>query len=102
MEEIYTVNSVNNIPIRLTPERWFHIVENHDELAGYFFDILETIEHPDLIIRGNNGTLKASKNFGKKKWLIVIYREVSKKDGFIITSYFIDKCPGGEVIWKQN
>ena len=97
MDEIYTVNSVNGVPIRLTPERWFHIVENHDDLAGYFFSILEVIEYPDF-----NGTLKASKNFGKKKWLIVIYREVSKQDGFIITSYFVDKCPGGEVIWKQN
>ena len=28
------VKSVNNVPIRLTDERWIHIVENHDDLAG--------------------------------------------------------------------
>jgi len=31
-----TVKSKNNIPIRLTEERWFHIIENHDDLAGYY------------------------------------------------------------------
>jgi hypothetical protein len=26
--------STNGVPIRLSDERWAHIVENHDELAG--------------------------------------------------------------------
>ncbi len=33
-------------------ERWFHIVENHDNLAGYYDEILNTVEEPDFIIRG--------------------------------------------------
>ena len=64
------VNSVNGIPIRLTYERWYHIIENHDDLASYFYDVLETIEKPELVVRGNNGSLKASKCFGKNNgWL---------------------------------
>ena len=27
--------SVDGVPIRLTTERWFHIVENHEDLAGH-------------------------------------------------------------------
>jgi hypothetical protein len=27
--------SVDGVPVRLTSERWFHIVENHDDLAGH-------------------------------------------------------------------
>lgn len=27
--------SVDGVPIRLTAERWLHIVENHDDLAGH-------------------------------------------------------------------
>lgn len=27
------VVSVNGVPIRLTEERWFHIVENHDDIG---------------------------------------------------------------------
>ncbi len=42
------VYSVNGVPIRLTDERWLHIVNNHTELAGYCDDILATIENPIL------------------------------------------------------
>ncbi len=27
-------------PIRLADERWYHIVENHDDLAGYYNEVL--------------------------------------------------------------
>lgn len=50
------VNSKNNVPIRLTEERWFHIVENHDDLAGYYDEVLNTLEDPDCILRGYRGT----------------------------------------------
>ena len=93
--------SVNGVPIRLTYERWYHITENHDDLASYFYDVLETIQKPDFVIRGNKGSLKATRNIGKKKWLIVVYREVSKRDGFVITAYFLDTKPKGKVIWRQ-
>jgi len=94
--------SVNGVPIRLTYERWFHITENHDDLASYYFQVLEAIEKPEFIVRGNRGTLKASKNIGKNKWLVVVYREISKKDGFIITAYFLDERAKGDVIWQQS
>jgi hypothetical protein len=94
--------SINSVPIRLTHERWYHIIENHDDLASYFFEVLETVENPEFIIRGNKGTLKATKNIGKDKWLVVVYREITKKDGFVITAYFLDKKPKGEVIWQRK
>ena len=56
--------SVNGTPIRLTYERWFHITENHDDLASYYFEVLETVEEPEFIIRGNKGSLKAVKSMG--------------------------------------
>ena len=54
--------SVNGVPIRLTYERWFHITENHDDLASYYFEVLEAVEKPEFITRGNKGSLKATKN----------------------------------------
>ena len=95
-------HSLNGIPIRLTYERWYHIIENHDDLASYFYEVLETVEKPGFIIKGNKGILKATRNVGKNKWLVVIYREVSEEDGFIITAYFLDKRPKGEVLWQQD
>ena len=92
--------SVNNVPIRLTYERWYHIIENHDDLASYFHDVLDTVETPEFIMQGNQGTLKATRNMGKK-WLVVIYKELSKEDGFIITSYFLPDKPKGKIIWNR-
>jgi len=65
------------VPIRLTYERWFHITENHDDLASYYFEVLETVEEPELIVRGNKGSLKAVKSLGKNNWLVVVYKEIS-------------------------
>ncbi len=92
--------SVNGVPIRLTYERWFHITENHDDLASYYFEVMEVVENPEFIIRGNKGSLKATRNIGRDKWLVVVYREISKKDGFVITAYFLDKKPKGVPIWR--
>lgn len=94
--------SVNGVPIRLTYERWYHIVENHDELASHFYDVLETVEHPALVVRGNGGALKAARNLGSRKWLVAVYREVSRSDGFLITAYMLDEKPRGVVVWKPR
>lgn len=65
-----TVRSVNGVPIRLTDERWGHIVNSHDEMAGYYDDCLQTIEEPDLIVAGVRGSLKAVRGYGKNRyWL---------------------------------
>ena len=92
--------SRNGVPIRLSHERWFHIVENHDDLAGSFHDVLETVEKPDLVIRGSHGALKAAKSMGKARWMLVVYRELSRQDGFVITAYFSSKRPKGEIVWR--
>jgi hypothetical protein len=94
--------SIKGVPIRLPYERWYHISENHDDLASRFHDVLETVENPDIVVRGNKGTLKAVKNAGKDKWLVVIYREVSQKDGFVVTAYFLDQKPKGAIIWQRK
>jgi len=97
MEKAY---SVNGVPVRLNYERWYHIVENHDDLASYFHEVLDTIEHSDLVTRGSKSALKAARNMGKKKWLVVIYKELSKSDGFVVTAYLLDSKPKGRVIWQ--
>jgi hypothetical protein len=48
--------SVNSVPIRLTYERWYHITENHDDMASYFHETLDAFENPDVVVRGNNGS----------------------------------------------
>ena len=93
-------HSVNCVPIRMSYERWYHIVENHDDLASAFHEVLDTVERPDLITRGSHGALKAARNMGRKKWMVVVYRELSKRDGFVITAYLLSKRPKGELVWR--
>lgn len=63
------VVSKNDVPIRLNEERWFHIVENHDDLAGYYDEVLKTVEDPDAILQGYGGALIGVKVLGRRKFL---------------------------------
>ena len=94
--------SVNGVPIRLTYERWYHIVENHDDMASHFHDVLETVENPQFVTRGNRGALKATRNLGRRRWLVVVYRELSRTDGFVITGYILQTKPKGEIVWRRQ
>lgn len=95
--------SVNDVPIRLTDERWRHIVENHDDMAGYYDTVLRTVEEADYIIKGYGGAFIALQKIAKTKFLAVVYREFID-DGFIITAYFTRKInlEKEEIIWKKK
>ena len=94
--------SVEGVPIRLTTERWFHIVENHDDLAGYYDDVLEVIENPELVLGGYGGSRIATRSYGRGRYLVVIYRQLSLNDGFVITAFFSSKIDRKKVIWKRQ
>lgn len=98
------IKSKNSVPIGLTAERWLHIIENHDDLAGYYDEVLNTIEEPDYIIKGYKDALVALKEVKKDKFLTVIYKEISKEDGFVITSYFTSKIKleREAILWQKK
>ena len=98
------VTSKNRVPIRLTEERWFHIIENHDDLAGHYDDVLCSIEDPDYIIEGYRKALIALKKITRNKFLAVVYREISREDGFVITAYFTSKIDLEKevILWQKK
>lgn len=81
------VRSKNGVPIRLTEERWIHITEEHSEMAGYYFDVLETVGEPEAIYEGKAGELLATREVEPGKYVVVVYKELGQKDGFIITAF---------------
>jgi len=85
------VKSKNNVFIRLTEERWLHITEEHSEMAGYYFEVLETIITPEEIYQGLFGECIAIKEIAEAKYIVVIYKETDQKDGFIITAFLTRK-----------
>jgi hypothetical protein len=96
------VKSKNGVPIRLTEERWIHIVENHDDLAGYYDEVLMCVEDPDFVIKGYGYALIALRKKDEKKFLAVVYKELSESDGFIITAFFTFKIEKEEIIWQRQ
>lgn len=94
--------SVNGVPIRLTRERWFHIVENHDELAGRYDDVLSAIEDPDLVLPGYGGALIAVRGVGRQQYLAVVYKELGSEDGFVLSAYLTRKVIRRKAIWKKS
>jgi hypothetical protein len=101
---MHLVHSKNKAIIRLTDERWLHIVENHDELAGRLFEVLETVAEPDIIFIGSEAELLSVRKT-EKRWLVVIYKETNATDGFIITAFItsrINYLLNKEIIWKKQ
>ena len=100
---IETIFSKSGIPIRLTDERWTHIIEEHCELAGQRIEVLESLENPDRILAGNEGEQMAVKEISARANLVVVYREF-EDDGFIITAFITSKAKRlnkREQIWPK-
>lgn len=94
--------SVNGVPIRLTRERWQHIVRGHEDLRHYRDDVLSVVEEPDVVYQGRHGSLIAVRSYGRRGFLAVFYREVSKRDGFIVTARFLKEHPRRRVVWQKR
>jgi hypothetical protein len=53
------VHPSNDVPVRLTRERWQHIVRRHPEMDNQRRRVLETVAEPDMIQQGDFGELLA-------------------------------------------
>jgi hypothetical protein len=80
------VYSVNGVRIRLTEERWGHIV------AG----------RPGIVQEGDFGELVASRFYeelGERgKYIFTVYREVDTGDGLIMTAYMDERRSDKKVV----
>lgn len=100
------VYSRNGVPVRLTEERWRHIVRRHIEMSAQRERILETVAEPDMIQKGDYGELLAIRFYPEtpltSKFLVVAYQEVSSVDGFILTAYLTSRPSSRrETLWKR-
>lgn len=99
-------HSRSGVPIRLTDERWRHIVARHPELDNQRERILETIADPDAIYEGDTSETLAIRFYARtpltSKHLVVAYREMNAADGFVVTAY-LTRRPSAQrvVIWKR-
>jgi len=100
------VRSRNGVPTRLTEERWQHITHRPPEMANQRERVLETLAEPDVLQQGDYGELLAIRLYPEtpltRKYLVVVYREVSPEDGYILTAYLASRPSARRVtIWKR-
>jgi hypothetical protein len=96
------VNSVNGVPIRLTDERWDHILDGHDEFAYNDINmVLDAVSYPEYILPGYKGTLIAVVVLGKFSYLHVIYKEINTNDGFIVTAGIRPSMNKKKILWRR-
>lgn len=98
--------SHNGVPIRLSDERWSHIVRRHPEMDGSRSLVIETIAKPDFIQAGDSGELLAVRLYEAtqlgRKYVVVAYREINAIDGFILTAYLTRRpSQQREVLWTR-
>ncbi len=99
MEIVY---SVNGVPIRLTEERWEHIVSNKPYMYAFDQAVLQAIQEPTVVLRGYAGSLMAVLALASDRFLHVVYKEVGRNDGFVITAYVSPKYNRDSVIWPRR
>jgi hypothetical protein len=100
------VHSRNGVPVRLTAKRWQHIRQRHPDMAGQREQVIETLAEPEVIQEGDFGTLLAVRMYLHtpltRKFLVVVYREVTSEDGFVVTAYFASQLSVRRtVLWTR-
>lgn len=95
MEFSYTALSVSGVQIRLLAERW-------SDTNACCDDVLETIEHPDLILGGRRGTCIAARRMTGGRYLVVNYREVSRREGFVISASVAANVDEKTALWRSR
>jgi hypothetical protein len=71
-------------------------------MQSYYDRMLEAVEEPDYILRGNAGSLIAVLTLGGRKYLHTVYRELSEDDGFIITAFIGRKLNKSRITWRKR
>jgi hypothetical protein len=100
---VLTVQSITGKTIRLTDERWLHIVEGHPEMAGHLNDVLLAIAAPEMLLEGGADELLAALFMQQTKCIVVVYKE-NEADGFILTAYFTSKTEKllkRKILWQK-
>jgi len=93
--------------IRFSKRVLHHIVTRHPEAKAHTHKIVETVQNPDMLVKGARGELKALRFYPDlhigPKHLVVVYRELHKEK-VIITAYFTSNVAKvkGEITWRKS
>lgn len=81
LSDLRVTTSVNGNAIRITAERWVHVVEHHEEVSGMLDDVAEAIDAPEAVFAGRENASIAVKSYDTGIWIVAVY--IDREDGFM-------------------
>ncbi len=91
--------------VRLTEERWAHILD-HPEMIGQRERLIETLAQPDLVIATvKDETVHVYHRLYEttpvtRKFLVVAVK-MEEDDAFVLTAYFTSRLKKGKIVWRS-
>lgn len=79
-------SAISGIPIRLTEERWGHIVLQHPEVASLRQIVVQAVGQPERVLESSTGERMAIRAYEPGKYMVVIYLE-NPHNGFVVTAF---------------
>jgi hypothetical protein len=104
LDRVFEVESLFNKKIRLTKERWKHIIFKHPEVKKHIERVKSTLTQPDRVRKSRyDSKVWLYYKFYKRlrKYLTVVIK-ILNDEGFVITAYITDKIKLGEDLWKER
>jgi hypothetical protein len=71
-------------------------------METYYERVLDAVEHPTWILQGYAGASVAVLTLARQEYLPVVYREMSRTDGFIITAFIARKVNKRAIVWPKK
>jgi len=92
--------------IRLTNERWTHIISHHPVIRNLKEEMKETLRDPKIVRRSvyDPSVLiyyRYFKDVLGGKYIAVVVK-VNNIKGFILTSYVTDRVKRGDEVWRKE
>ncbi len=93
--------------VRLTDERYEHLISDHPEMTGQLDKLQMTLLVPQKVVRSR--TDETVELFYRhyastpvtRKYLCVVVKALTD-DAFIVTAYFTDAIKKGEILWPKR
>ncbi len=86
--------------VKLTHERYLHIILRHPEILDKENEIKEALENPDFIKESkHDNTVLLFYKSSNKEYIVVVVKRVEK--AFVLTAYATDFIKEGDMIWKR-
>jgi len=105
MNNFETLRDYNQRPIRLTDERWEHII-SHTEMVEQRQRLAQTLAEPDSVVSTQSDPdVHVYQRFYEttpvtSKYMLVAVK-ILEGDAFIVTAFFSRRVKRGDTIWQK-